>query len=76
MIQAKLQAIKKLTGLDLTLCDYFTGVNESNGSKYFNIILEERVSESLIYTKLLGVINTGIISRVEPNGLKRLAIYF
>ena len=75
IITDKLKAIKLYTGLELIPCDYFTGIRECNGLKYFNVILNERVSESLVYVKLLRLNNTSLLLKVEPNGLKRVAIF-
>jgi hypothetical protein len=38
-------------------------------------MLNKNVSESEIYDKLLGLVKFGLISNVEPNGVKRLAIF-
>ena len=38
-IPETLEMIKEQTGLELELCDYFTGIKEHNGRKYFNVIL-------------------------------------
>ena len=74
-IQETLENIKELTGLSLTLCDYFTGLRTSGGKKYFNVILPTRTSEAVEYTKLLQFSRKyGSIS-VEPNGVNRLAIF-
>ena len=76
LIENKLHEIKEQIGVYLTPCDYFKGIQINNNKKYFNIILEDNISESNLYCKLLKLIEKGIISKVEPNGYKRLAIFF
>ena len=75
MILETLKLIKEKTGLDLMLCDYFTGLKKSGDRNYFNIILSERTSESLEFTKLKVFTNKLSLISVEPNGLKRVAIF-
>ena len=48
-IAETLEMIKEQAGLDLDLCDYFTGIKEHNGRKHFNVILSQRTSESKEY---------------------------
>ncbi|MBQ0138464.1 MAG: hypothetical protein KBT36_04135, partial [Kurthia sp.] len=71
-ITKTLTEIKNQIGLDLKPCDHFTGVREFNGKKYFNIMLETRVSESLQYQKLLSFGKY----KLEPNGFERVSIFF
>jgi hypothetical protein len=76
MIDQLLKEIKDYIGLELTPCDYFTGVKTHN-QKYFNVMLKTNCSESEEYTKLLSLASKNIlIQAVEPNGVRRLAIYF
>lgn len=76
LIESTLILIKELTGLSLTLCDYFKGIKKNaNGEKYFNIELKERISESKEYTKLLRVAERYNVIKVAPNGLSRVAIF-
>lgn len=77
MIIKTLKFIEEQIGLKLELCDYFTGVQVSGEKKYFNVILNDRTSESQDYVKLVKLSkkrNNNL--SVEPNGLKRVAIYF
>lgn len=76
MILHTLQLIKEQTGLDLNPCDYFTGIKELNGEKYFNVILKQRISESNEYIILKRFETKYKLIRVEPNGLKRVSIFF
>ena len=76
LIQNKVEEIEKYLGVQLTLCEDLPGIHFHNGNRYFNIILETPVFNSIIYTKLLNSIKTKIIKNVEPNGNKRLAIFF
>lgn len=75
MITETLKYIKEQIGLELKLCDYFTGIKETGDEKYFNIILPQRTSESVDFDKLLKLANKYNTIRVEPNGLKRVAIF-
>jgi hypothetical protein len=70
-----LDLIKKQIGLELELCDYFTGIKEHNGRKYFNVILSQRTSESKEYDKLKRFAEQYKIISVEPNGLRRVAVF-
>ena len=74
-ISETLELIKKQTGLDLDLCDYFTGIRQYNGRKYFNVILSQRTSESKDYDLLKRFADKYKLISVEPNGLKRVAVF-
>ncbi len=74
-ISDTLYLIKEQTGLELELCDYFTGIKEHNGRKYFNAILSQRTSEEKEYDKLKRFADKYKHILVEPNGLKRVAIF-
>lgn len=77
LIVETLATIRNQIGLELALCDHFTGVRHHNGRKFFNVILDKRTGRSREFLKLERLVNTSnIISLVEPNGLKRVAIYF
>jgi hypothetical protein len=81
-IDNTLQQIKEQTGMSLTLCDYFTGIKTGVDKKeYFNVLLSEPIYaymgiECNEYGKLKGLVKSGVISDVAPNGVKRVAIYF
>jgi len=75
MIKETLNQIKEQTGLKLTLCSHFKGVREHNGKKYFNIVLNQRTSESKAYSILQKFSNKYNIIKIEPNGLKRVSIF-
>ena len=74
-ISDTLHLIKEQTGLELTLCDYFTGIKEHNDRKYFNVILSQRTSESKEYGTLKRFADKYKLISVEPNGLKRVAVF-
>lgn len=74
-IPETLELIKEQTGLKLELCDYFTGIKEHNGRRYFNVILSQRTSESKEYEKLKRFADKYKLISVEPNGLKRVAVF-
>lgn len=75
-IAEKIEEIKIQIGIELMLCDYFTGIRKHNGKEYFNVILKRQVWMSEEYPKLLNLCEKGVISRVEPNGVNRLSIFF
>ena len=74
-ISETLELIKEQTGLNLELCDYFTGIEEYNDRKYFNVILHQRTSESKEYDTLKRFADKYKLISVEPNGLKRVAVF-
>lgn len=76
-IQFVLKEIKKLINIDLKLSESFPGIYETKKSKkeYFNIETEKRFFEDDLYPKLMKLIDKNIISDVQPNGLKILAIF-
>lgn len=74
-IPETLELIKEQTGLKLELCKYFTGIRECNGRKYFNVILSQRTSESKDYQTLKRFADKYKQISVEPNGLKRVAVF-
>lgn len=76
IIDETLKMIKEQIGVELTPCDYFTGIHKSKSGKYFNALFPERLSESKEYDKLLTFANKYKLIRVESNGLKRVAIFF
>jgi len=75
-IENKLSEIKKHLGLELVKCDYFTGIQNHNGKEYFNIITKNAISEDSLYYDLRSLIQVGILSKIEPNGYKRIALFF
>jgi hypothetical protein len=74
-INKTLTLIEKQTGLRLELCDHFTGLRYFNDKPYFNVILKERISESLEYNKLKNWCAKYKRLKIENNGLKRIAIF-
>jgi len=69
--------IEDQTGLGLAACDHFNAVYDHRGAKYFNVSLPSRVSESLAYSQLERLAYySPIVTKVEPNGINRLAVYF
>lgn len=75
MIEATLKYIEEQTGLKLMLCDYFKGVQELVGKPYFNVVLNEQTSESKDFDKLKRFAEKYKTIRIEPNGVKRVAIF-
>jgi hypothetical protein len=75
MINETLDLIKKQTGLDLQLCDYFTGIKENEKGKYFNVVLKNHVSDSKEFDLLQKFADKYKLISVRPNGYKRIAIF-
>ena len=75
-INETLEMIKEQIGLELQLCDRFTGVQYHAGKPYFNVILDKRTSESADFVKLERFSEKYKTIKVEPNGINRIAIYF
>ena len=72
-MKAMLKEIREQTGLTLTPDTYFTG--DQGG--YFNVILKDRIAESKEFQALERfVTNSKTFTKVEPNGLYRVAIFF
>ena len=74
-IPETLELIKEQTGLQLELCDYFTGIKEHNGRKYFNVILSQKTNESKEYEVLKRFADKYKLISVEPNGVKLVAVF-
>lgn len=75
-IQKVLDFIKSQIGLKLTPDSDFSGIKMHNGKKYFNVILNQRTSESDEFNLLDRFAKKGKLLKVEPNGLDRVAIFF
>lgn len=75
-IENTLSVIKEQIGLELILCEYFTGIRKHGSKEYFNVELKDRAWNSIEYTSLERLVQKGIVSKVEPNGVTRVAIYF
>ena len=75
LIEKTLLLIKDQTGLNLTLCDYFTGLRGIGGKKYFNVILPQKTSESNEYNILKRFADKYKKIQIEPNGVCRVAIF-
>lgn len=72
-----LDLIKKQTGLVLQEDAHFSGVRSLRGENYFNVELDQRVSESREFAILERLAQgSKTITRVEPNGLSRVAVFF
>lgn len=74
-ITETLTLIEEQTGLRLGLCDHFTGILYFDDKPYFNVVLKEKISESLEYKKLKKWCNQYKILKIENNGLKRIAVF-
>ena len=75
LISNTLKMIKDQIGLDLKLDDHFSGIQYHKGKKYFNVILDEKNSESEQYNKLERFSKKYGLIDVEPNGVKRVSIF-
>lgn len=70
------QYIKTQSGITVVPCEHFTGFRTHQGVKFVNVIAEKRVSESRDFDVLASfAMKSKVISRVEPNGVNRLAIF-
>lgn len=77
IIKAVVDHVKSQIGVDLIIDDYFSGVRECKGEKYFNIELGDPFFISEDVEKLSRISGDDrIIESVQPNGNKRLAIFF
>lgn len=74
-IKETLTLIKEQTGLRLDLCDHFTGIRYFDDKPYFNVVLKDKISESLEYDKLKRWSDQYKVLHIENNGLKRLSIF-
>lgn len=75
-IKEVLCIIEEQTGLRLNLCNDFPGTYFSKGRPYFNVTIQDRLSESTEYNTLERFARNVTGLEVEPNGLKRIAIFF
>jgi len=75
VIEKTLNLIKEQTGLTLKLNTHFSGLKTHNKEKYFNVDLDERVSESNDFNTLKRFADKYNLIKVEPNGLNMVAIY-
>ena len=78
IIEDKKQELEKLLGYEITLDDYFTGIEKTcNGNKYFNIMVKDRTVLRRIYNDIQRIVNKypSIISRIEMNGYLRIALF-
>lgn len=63
-------------GLTLEPCDYFSGAQIHKGETYFNFLVKDRYAESQEVLRLERLAqSSSVISRIEPNGLNRVAIF-
>ena len=51
-IKETLTLIEEQTGLRLELCDHFRGIRFLEDKPYFNVVLKDKISESLDYNNL------------------------
>lgn len=75
-IDEVMQQIKDHTGLNIILCDHFTGIRNYATREGFNVILNEDICASREYGVLERLTKTGIISGIESNGVRRVVLYF
>lgn len=76
-VQELINYIQEQTGIALAECDCFSGLRVFNGKEHFyNLILNDRYSESQEAIALERLARkSSLISRVEPNGLERVAVF-
>lgn len=68
-IKETLSLIYDMTGLELE------AIKPSRRRYYFDVKVNEMISESLCYHKLIRFSNKYNLIRVEPNGCRTLAIF-
>ena len=76
-INELLLLIENNAGIRMEADTHFSGIHSCNGQKYFNVNIESPCwcsREMLALERMAQSGNT--ITRVEPNGRKRLAIFF
>lgn len=73
-IKENLTYIYEQTGLRLDLCDHFTGIHYMCNEPYFNVVLKDKLSESVDYDNFKRWCDKYGV-KIENNGLKRLSIF-
>lgn len=68
--------IHKLTGVVVSECDHFAGIKEFGGKKGFNVLFNDRLSESKDYNLVLSMCEKSNLFKIHQNGLKRCLITF
>jgi hypothetical protein len=72
-----LETIQLQTGLELQLDEHLPGVRKHNKRTYFNVALRDRIWDSQEYNILERFVKQyPHLMAIEPNGLRRVAIYF
>ena len=77
IIQFYVDKINSELNIGLKVSEKFPGIYEIIDLKkqYFNVETEKSFFEDDLYDKLLPLVDKQIISGVEPNGVKTLAIF-
>lgn len=75
LIENSLKHIKEQTGLSLCLCNYFTGLRNHNGRRLFNVVLKDKVCESLEYEILERFSRKYKTFDLEQSGVRRVSIF-
>lgn len=70
--------LKEMVGIDIELCDHFTGIRKNNNSNYINIIFKDILPESKDYDLLENYLKTyrKDFNHIEPNGVRRASLFF
>jgi len=77
IISNVISKIKKQIGFELTPCDCFSGLQLYNNRVFLNVVTNTPVFNSSCYNALIKASGDGkFIELVEPNGHRRLAIFF
>ena len=75
-IEFALNHIKEQIGVELKLCEHFTGLLINKKGVYFNVILDEKPYFSQDYSKLCRLtLKSQIITGVALNGIYRVSIF-
>lgn len=75
IIENTLTELKEQLGLELYLCDHFIGVRTCHIGEYFNVLLNDKLSESQDYIKLQRYAKKFKTIHLEPCGVRRLSIF-
>lgn len=75
IIKETLNLIESQIGLKLALCDCFPGLRFRGKDMYFNVVILDRVFLSKEFAKLERFANSLRLIKIEPNGVKRIAIF-
>ena len=68
--------LEELTGLKLSLCDYFTEIGSYKDQPYINILLGQRCWGEIYDIVENAIKSSKIITHITPNGVERVAVVY